>query len=471
MKTLKLLTLALAFVALSVSCGKKENPEDSGEGGGGAVVPTRKIFDEDLFEKVTDQSGVVSYLLKSGIAGWECSQSNYFNTRSLTNDERFLFFFGSNSNFPTNQSRGGVILDLFTGKFYRIDGCKFSCCPFLDVETDILYYAEITDNKSRAQFYYRDLLNAPDKAVKLCDLPTTILPKSDRPIQRLATHLTLTKDRKKVFLDMKIMDSNYKQYVSDQHFTYYQGLLDLTNGKFEEWDHGEVHLTHGQLNPNDDNVALLATDSYSYTAMDGTTVNVPIKKDADGYYPRIQIMTRDRSNPSAPTTSRMTMIPDVNTNRDGGYASHERWDETGLYVYWCSDNACIRSVKNARNKDRYTKYPTPSHASHCFFNTPRDLITYDDQSPDYYRSCEWKVNFYNIKTSKEIKIHTKLPRLVTKDEINNNSTLASAYQNWHTDPHPQFVCKDKYIICTAQRSDKTIRLSITPVDQLIKLTN
>ena len=40
----------------------------------------------------------------------------------------------------------------------------------------------------------------------------------------------------------------------------------------------------------------------------------------------------------------------------------------------------------------------------------------------------------------------------------------------HPDPHPHFVCNDKYIICTAAGSDKNLHLSITPVGQLITLT-
>ena len=56
------------------------------------------IFDTDLFEKNTDpSSGIVSYILKSGVGNWECSQSNYFVNRSMTNDERFVFFFGSST--------------------------------------------------------------------------------------------------------------------------------------------------------------------------------------------------------------------------------------------------------------------------------------------------------------------------------------------------------------------------------------
>ena len=421
----------------------------------------QSIFRDDLFEVSVDQSGVKSYLLKSGLGGWECSQSNYFNTRSMTNDERFLFFFGSNKDFVSNQTRCGMIIDLQTRQIYKITGCAFSCCPYLDVENDVLYYGTVVNNKTGGEFYRRDLLVDPSVAIKLATLPSYLIPTNKtRPLQLLATHLTLTSDKQRAFLDMHIHDS----------FVY--GMINLYTGVFDEWGRtSDYQLNHGQINPSNDNMAMMAASGYTRRE-DGAIVS--LQKDADGLYPRIQIATK---------TSRYTMVPDITSSRDGGYASHERWDESGEYVYWCSDTPCIRALSEARNMSpsSFTKYATPSKASHCFFTFDRKYITYDDQSPDYYRSCRWKVQFYNIKTRKEVKIHTLLPALVPKADVTAQdgdsddvktakSKLAQAYQNWHTDPHPQFNCNDKYIICTVQRPDKTIRLGVTPVDQLLEMT-
>ncbi|MBO4595762.1 MAG: hypothetical protein J5632_04040 [Bacteroidales bacterium] len=478
MRTLNLIACALAAMSV-VACGDKEEIEAAPKKAGEKLVfpgnnPNRKIFDSDLFEKYTDQSGVVSYQLKSGLGGWDCSQSNYFNTRSMTNDERFLFFFGSNKTFPTYQSRCGMIVDLKDGTIYKIKGCSFSCCPYLDVENDVLYYATVTDDKTRATFYKRDLKTDPSVAIKLVNLPSSIIPAKSRPIKKLCTHLTLTQDKSKVFLDMRLYDS------------FLWGLLDLKTGAWERWTpdadvqnegakvYSAVNLTHGQLNPKRDDMALMATDHYDLTEkVDGKSVRIPIYKDSDGWYPRIQIVQKN---------SRYTMIPDPYSEdpdkKDGGYASHERWHEDGNYVYWCSGKPCVRSLANARNKDSYTKFSDAiNSASHCFFSkdfftSNNKWITYDDQSYqyDYYRSCRWRVHFYNHKTKKTVMIYTLNPALISKTEINADSDLASAYQNWHTDPHPQFVCNDKYIVCTVQKSDKTIRLSITPVDQLVEKT-
>lgn len=413
------------------------------------IDPDRFIFDTDLFEKHTDSSsGIVSYLLKSGVGDWECSQSTYFVNRCMTNDERFIFFFGSNKDFSSDADRHGMILDLRTRKIYSVPNCHFGCCPYLDPVEDKLYYGHVYDSKRKATFYRRDLLVDPAKDIKLADLPlssiryTTV---SGSPIKRLANHLTLTQDKKKVFLDMRLEDQ----------FVY--GLLDLYTGAWEEWGNEEINLTHGELNPVRDDIALMAIDKHN--KLDKTEVKIQnVTVDGQEVYPRLQLVTKG---------TREVMIPDMTRDKEqypGGYASHERWDESGEYVYWCSGGICIRNVAT----DEFKKY-TPTWASHCFFSKDREYVAYDDQSLDFYRGCRWRVAFYNIATDRMVYIHTMLPALATRTEM-ENSTISNKMASLHPDPHPQFVCNDKYVISTAQRPDKTIRLSITPVDQLINAT-
>lgn len=461
MKTPKLLALA-AFLLTAASCsnGKGEiaepapkpkptNPTDPS----GSETEPEFIFDTDLFEKHTDEnSGVVSYLLKSGAGGWECSQSNYFNSVSMTEDERFIFFFGLNKNFAKNEERNGVILDLKTRKFYNVPHTYFHSFPYLDPKEDKLYYGYVYDNKTRATFYRRDLLEDPSKDIKLVDLPSSLIFSAGDgyPLKRLASHLTLTQDKSKVFLDMRINDD----------FVY--GLLDLKTAAWEEWGRTDVNLTHGQLNPVRDDIALMAIDTYTKLS---TGEKVEIEYDEDGTFPRLQLVKKGGY--------RETLKPDMTrdkTQYPGGYASHENWDVSGEYVYWCSGGACIRNLANRDDFKKYDYSNGASWASHSTFSKGLEYITFDDQSLDFYRGCRWRVAFYNIKKGKMVYIYTLLPALVSKEEYNGNATTKNIMDTLHPDPHPQFVCNDKYIICTAQGSDKTLRLSITPVDQLIELT-
>lgn len=452
MKALKLLAFAAILLSVAACKGKKgdiaepapkPNPTTPTDPTDPEQEPTF-IFDTDLFEKHTDEnSGVVSYLLKSGVGGWECSQSNYFVARSMTDDERFVFFYGSNKSYSKDADRNGMILDLKTRTVYPVPNCHFSCHPYLDPVEDKLYYGYVYSNKNRATIYRRDLLEDPSKDIKLADLPSSVTAgtTSGSPIKRLANHLTLTRDKSKVFLDMRI----------DDEFVY--GLLDLKTAAWDEWGRADINLTHGQLNPVRDDIALMAIDSY--TKLDGTKVN--IEADPDGIFPRLQLVRKGH---------RERIMPDMTReDQPAGYASHERWDESGEWIYWCSAGACIRNISNPSLFHKYA----PTWASHSFFSKERQYITYDDQSLDFYRGCRWRVAFYNIATNKYVYIHKLLPALVSKEEI-QNTTIANKMASLHPDPHPQFVCNDKYIICTAQRPDKTIRLSITPVDQLIDLT-
>ena len=459
MDTLKL--IACAAIALSViACNEGQHiaepaPKPSTPTPGpGPVGPETPIFDSDLFEEYTDASGVVSYLLKSGVGDWECSQSNYFNARSMTDDERFIFFYGSNKDYSADAQRHGMILDLKTRKLYKVPNCHFSCHPYLDPVEDKLYYGYVYENKTRATFYRRDLLVDPSKDIKLVDLPSSIVFSAGdgNPIKRLASHLTLTQDKSKVFLDMRINDA----------FVY--GLLDLKTAAWDEWGRADINLTHGQLNPVRDDIALMAIDTYTKLSNMSSGIKEEIEYDEDGTFPRLQLVKKG---------FRETLKPDMTRNKNeypGGYASHENWDESGEYVYWCSAGACIRNINDREDFKKYDASNGASWASHAIFSKDREYITYDDQSLDFYRGCRWKVAFYNIKTRKMVYIHTLLPALVSRSEYEGNTTIKNKMDSLHPDPHPQFVCNDKYIICTAQRPDKTIRLSITPVDQLITLT-
>jgi hypothetical protein len=308
----------------------------------------------------------------------------------------------------------------------------------------------------------RDLLNAPDVEVPLADFPQHLVPQGvSKPIKRVVSHLTLTQDRRKVFIDARIMD------------TFYQGLLDLYTGEWTEWGRStEVNLTHGQLNPKNDNEALLAIDVWD----DTNGVNHPMINDPDGEfngagtYPRIQLMTSDGS--------RRTIRPSDPWNG----ATHEMWHQDGDHVYWCggtrwTDNTYTVPVtsggthyggyhiRNVRTGE-YECIPVP-RATHVNLSEDYKYATFDDDRPygaydtGYYRGGPWRVWFQNRENGKIVAIYSEMP-------LYAQSTAQSS--RIHPDPHPHFVAGDKYIVCTAYGADGNLHWSITPVDQLIAKT-
>ena len=430
-------------------------------------------FDSDYFETYTDpSSGVVSYRIKSSAIGWDNSQSQYYVTKAMTEDERFIFFMVSTNEFrpnyhlPTTAEHAAKILDLKTRKLYTFwasDGCY----PYLDTRTDKLYYCVRNEERTGAKFYMRDLLNAPGVEVPLADFPQQLIPQGyNQPLKRVCSHLTLTLDRRKVFLDSRVVD------------TFYQGLLDLYTGEWTEWGHtSEVHLTHGQLNPTRDDEALLAIDTWDDTQ--GNTHNIIYDMDGEfngaGTNPRIQIMTSDGV--------RRTIRPSDPWNG----ATHEMWHQDGNHVYWCggtrweghdadgkpTGNAVTSGgysyggyhIRNIRTGE-YECNPTP-RSTHVNLSADYKYATFDDDRPygsystGYYRGGPWRVWFENRETGKTVAIYSSMPLYAVS---------SSQPSRIHPDPHPHFVAGDRYVVCTAYGEDGNIHWSITPVEQLIAKT-
>lgn len=409
-------------------------------------------FDTDYFEEFTDpSSGVVSYRIKSDALGWDNSQSNYYVTKGMTDDERFIYFMVSANEFRPAyhtleiEEESAKILDLQTRKIYTFFANN-GCYPFLDPVEDKIYYCIRNAEKNAAKFYMRDLKNAPDVEVPLADFPQKLVPVgATRPIRRVCSHITLTQDRRKVFLDAWVVD------------TFYQGLLDLYTGEWTEWSHNEneCHLTHAALNPTRDDEVLLAMDSWTDTQkVEHKMSDVGYANDGEfngqGTYMRMWIMK--------PDGSRSLIRPGSNN-----YASHEGWHPDGNYVYWCGGDGSFH-IRSVRNPSDY-EHATVEKAAHCYFSVDKNYVVHDDNRDwgiysGNYRGCQWRVWFTNRLTGKHVAIYSGLKPIATEAEPSRI----------HPDPHPHFVAGDKYVVCTAAGDDGNIHWSITPVDQLITLT-
>ena len=398
-------------------------------------------FGSDFFTRVVDDSGVVSYLIRSdvlphSVSGrfWANSQSVYFHGNEMTNDERFIIILTSDNEFTPEYhwpSLNARILDLQKRKvsnFYADNGCY----PWLDPVEDKLYYCRW--NGKNAQFYRRDLLDNPNVEITLASFPQELLPTgANRELRRAVSHLTLTSDRKKVFIDCWINDE------------FHWGLLDLYTGEWDEWGYSTTeNFTHGQLNPVHDDEAICATDSWKNYALDR---QIGLSYDPDGTSRRMQFVKKNFTK---------TIKPNPDTNG----ASHEGWCADGDQVYFCAHGINVRNVRTDEYRMVLQTNLSKESATHCHPSRDLSYWVFDDNYPDFYRGCRWKVHFYNDLTGKRTMIHSHLPAIATADQPSRI----------HPDPHPHFVCNDKYIICTAAQDDGNLHFSITPVDQLISLT-
>ena len=400
------------------------------------------LFGSDFFTRVVDDSGVVSYLIRNSSIPhntpgkcWAYSQSVYFNGNEMTDDGRFLFFMVGESEFVPDYHvpyRSARILDLKTRKlytFYATDGSY----PWLDPLEDKLYYCIRSDDKTTARFYRRDLLVDPGVEIPLAEFSRNLVaPGTSKTIRRAVSHLTLTSDRQKVFIDSWIHDE------------FHWGLLDLYTGQWDEWGSSTTeNVTHGQLNPVHDDEALCAIDVWT----DSQGVTHPMVDDPDGTYRRLQYVKKG-------------LMQTIKPNPESNSAGHEGWTADGDHVYFCSGGINLRNIRT----DEYQLVMQANHkieqTTHCTPTKDLKYWVFDDTFPDFYRGGRWKVHFYNSLTGKRAMIHSHLPAITTAEQPSRV----------HPDPHPHFVCNDKYIICTAAQADGNLHFSITPVEQLIKLT-
>ena len=398
------------------------------------------IFDTDFFTKVTDESGVVSYLVRSDAIGWDNSQSLYYIMDEMTNDERFLIFMVTDNEFRPSYhtpTRSAKILDLQTRKlytFYAYDGCY----PYLDPVEDKLYYFVRNDTKDGGQFFRRDLLVDPGVDIPLAEYPRELIVAGvSSPLKRAVSHITLTSDKQKVFLDSWVKEPPGEAF--------HWGLLDLYTGQWDEWGSStEENVTHGQMNPKHDDEALCAIDGWT----DSKGVDHPRAKDPDGTCRRLQYVKKG-------------VLQTIKPNPEENGATHEGWTDDGDCVYWCSHGINVRNLRTNVYTWVLKTNLDVEQATHCNPNTDLRYWVFDDAFPDFYRGGRWKVHFLNAQNGKRVMIHTQLPAIAVNKEQPSRI---------HPDPHPHFICNDKYIICTAAQDDGNLHISITPVDQLIEKT-
>lgn len=417
------------------------------------------IFDSDLFYAYTDSvSGVKSYYLKSQAIGWDNSQTIYYMGKEFSNDERFLFALVSPNEWLGNSKlRDGIIIDLATRKQYSFPASS-SAYPYLDPETDQLYYTVKNSTSTDVALMRRDLLRNPEYEHELAHYPREIIPYgATSPIQRVINHITISRDKQMVFIDPRIKNC------------FYWGTLNFYTGAWEEWGHStEINYTHGQFNPTHDDEALCSTDAW-----DGNGQHYSTPHENDGAYNGAGTIMRMQFCKKG---YRRTISPSPTNNG----ATHDGWMYDGDHVYWMSAGIHKRSVRT----DEYTLiYACPTggakeQTTHAHPTVDGKYWTFDDAAPGekgvpgedgekdwhWYRGARWRVKFLNPTTGKKVMIYSTRPAITTSDSPSN----------LHPDPHPHFVCNDKYVVCTIAGGLDTPRAnlhwSITPVDQLIQMT-
>lgn len=391
-----------------------------------------------LFEpRVDPGSGVPYKVLKAGVGGGWNHQQLYFVQKSMTDDGRFIVVCASDDEYGHRRGHRPFwmqriqVIDLSSDKvidFGDLNGKSaisgFTTC--LDRRNDRIY--EVT---LREGFFYYDLkAQNPTQRVKVCDIPADLLAEKQKggEVKIVAGHLTLNAEATGAFLDSTFERKSV------------QGYIDFTTGKYEKWGETRFFLFHGQTNPRNSRMALACFENCWNLAKyeEAYLTEEERKRMRTGYawqpfhseclrptewaYPRLQLVEPNR---------RTTVCPLYVHS-----ASHERWDETGEGFYWCSHSRGVW-YHDIRTGD---EYPVSPRGMHAFMSADHRFVISDDGYPGSksYRGRRWRTYFYDRAKKEGVFFNSDMGAYTTEDAP---STL-------HPDPHPQFVCGDRYAIWT-----------------------
>lgn len=399
------------------------------EDGVGAVRGVRTPATSKLFERRVDPvSGVVSYALCHG-KPTDNRQSLYFIVKSMTDDGRFLVFNHTRGNERIGRGpRQTMVADLLQDKVFGLPRCDF-------VETRENYVVWCTPKDG---FMRVDLAN-PGKSVRLCETPEKLA--KIGKIVSLASHLTLTQDRKGAFLDVRVEQA--VPGTTNKVEVYVQGLLTFATGDFEEWNRETDHIfNHGQLCPANNRLALCAWERAWEKAWKDYQKKT-------GWYPRMWLVEPGKT----------TLVPAHERN----FASHEIWDDDGKGFSWCgrgSHDPGDYVYHHDLATGLQERYCGVRGARHNMLSPDKRYVVCDDAPETWWRGGKWRVAFWNREAGRGVWIYTTRPPLCPREK---ESKL-------HPDPHPQFVCKGRYIVSTASNADGHMDLYVTPVAPLVEMT-
>lgn len=367
-----------------------------------------------LFEKWVDPvSGVESYILSRKITRQQ--QGFYFTNDCMTEDGRYLWFYVGL--LPGSPKMLGVVDFEADDLWIMEDTLNNGSSPYVDTKTGEVYF-------TYGATVYRRAPQRDAQTEKIGTVPS----QTGAAIRFCSTHLTRTPDGKEFFLDL-VEGVN----------TCYTGTMDIETGVFTKWADHALHTNHGQINPQNPDLALCACD-YWTNHLTGEYNLIP--SDENGNYLRLWTVTRD---------GKQTTYPPHN-----GFATHEYWSADGKKIFYNNFNGIQRI--NLETGAHECVHPTC--AWHSFATADEKYFVYDAKKTTeeaFYRGGPACVRFVEAETNKEIDVISYLPPLGTPEEP----------FNYHPDPHPRFVCGEKYVVYTTTVRG-TMDVAVVKVDHLIK---
>ncbi len=355
-------------------------------------------------------NGVSSLVLSRRLA--PVQKTFYYTNPSFTDDGRYLWVMCA---FPPEGGRYATpvlgVVD-FEHDEFRIyhEAQTPSCGPMVDLQSGEVYWGNELEVWKRGPA-------ASDRSVRIGSFPGEIA--KGRPIERLASHLTFSADRKAINVEAHFGAETYV------------GEMRLDGSGVRIWQKLDGFYDHGLFSPADPDLMMFAHEYWKDH----------IAEPFDGLRPYHRMWLIRRGQQAEPVLRAPV-----------SHSGHEWWDADGKHVWYVHYGVGVKKVDLATRQDTNL---WPGHLSHAHCDRDGKYLVTDLMADPKVSDCH--VVFRNLRTGREVEI------------VNRPPLAANLTQCTHLHPHPQFCCNDRYICYTTTVRDR-VDLALVPTKELIERT-
>ena len=360
-------------------------------------------------------NGVESLILRGQLA--PVQQSFYYTTPSLTNDGRFLWLrcaFPPEGGMHAAQVLG--VVDFERDEMRVFHETQFPTGgPLVDQLTDEVYWGNDLDIWKRGP-------RSADRPVLVNRFPRELAPGK---VERIATHLTFSADRKSLNIDAQFIDPKFRRHC-------FIGDMPLDGSPFRLWQRFDgVFHDHGLFSPTDPDVQMFAHEYWQDH----------IAEPFDGQAPYHRLWMIRRGQKAEPILRNPV-----------SHSGHEWWDSDGKNIWYVHYGVAVKKV----NIETREEQPLWNGAlAHAHSDSSGQYLVADMMDDPVVSDCH--VAFRNLLTGKEVEI------------VNRPPLARHLTQCQHLHPHPQFCHNDRYICYTTTVHDR-VDIALVRTEDLIART-
>jgi hypothetical protein len=369
-----------------------------------AIAPAATPETSALFQKITaPNAGIPIYVLKGSEN--EHQQVLYYTQDMMTRDGRYLWFtYVTKPGTPKARKALGLV-DFEEDAKTLFPEAEFEGeSPTVNTDTGEIIYCGLGSLAKGNEFPVYKLAPQPGaKPERILGIPRF----EEGSPRQVVTHFWMNAGRTALGFD----SGHYPKSLK----TYY-GMAPLDGSPAKVWGTFPRRMDHAQMSPTRDDLMLIAQDGYTN----------PKNKERVTITNRMWLVYADGRQEA--------IFPD----KEGCRNYHEWWDPGGEYVWYVDQEGKTTGghpgTAAVRLKDRQVLLVWPGAVGHSHASVNGRYLVGDHKTSRWSKqSGDVRVSGYDAKAKRGYEISGNMPP-----------------PRWfyHTHPHPQFDCGDKYILFT-----------------------